>query len=152
MASEELHLDRARAESFGSVAEQYDRYRPACPDALIEDLVALRPEQVLDVGCGTGKVAVPLAKHGLSVLGVEVDDRMAEVSDVFSSVETRKYRWERTLSADEWVGLAGTFSDHQRLVPECLALLRQALQETIKSLGGSVHARGETYALLARRV
>jgi SAM-dependent methyltransferase len=79
--NEELvHTDRARAESFGSVAEQYDRYRPSYPGALIDDLVALRPGSILDVGCGTGKAAVLLAARGLSVLGVEIDARMAAVA------------------------------------------------------------------------
>ena len=75
-----LHADRARAALFGSVAQQYDRYRPTYPDALIDDLAALRPAHVLDVGCGTGKVAVALAQRGLPVLGVEPDGRMAEVA------------------------------------------------------------------------
>ncbi|MGH8960766.1 MAG: class I SAM-dependent methyltransferase [Jatrophihabitantaceae bacterium] len=75
-----MHADRARAESFGSAAQQYDRFRPSYPDALIDELVALGPAAVLDVGCGTGKVAVPLAARGLSVLGVEVDGRMAQVA------------------------------------------------------------------------
>ena len=56
----ELHHDRGRAESFGSSAERYDRYRPSYPDALIDDLARLRPATVLDVGCGTGKVSVAL--------------------------------------------------------------------------------------------
>ncbi len=34
----EPQLDCARAESFGSVAAQYDHYRLTYPDALIEDL------------------------------------------------------------------------------------------------------------------
>ena len=75
------HLERDRAESFGSVAEQYDRYRPAFPDALLDDLAAMTgPTPVLDVGCGTGKVARGLARRGLPVLGVELDPRMAEVA------------------------------------------------------------------------
>ena len=78
--SAELHLDRARAGSFGTIAGQYDRYRPAPPAALIADLAGLRPATVLDVGCGTGKAAVALAERGLSVLGVEVDERMAGVA------------------------------------------------------------------------
>ena len=78
--SDELHLDRARAGSFGSVAEQYDRFRPACPEDLIDDLAALRPARAIDVGCGTGKVAVPLARRGIPVLGIEVDERMAAVA------------------------------------------------------------------------
>lgn len=77
---EELHRDRVRAGSFGLAAEQYDRFRPTYPGTLIDDLAGLRPVRVLDVGCGTGKVAVALAERGLSVLGVELDQRMAEVA------------------------------------------------------------------------
>lgn len=72
--------NRQRAESFGSRADQYDRVRPGYPDALIDDLVALAPHDVLDVGCGTGKAAMPLAQRGIRVLGVEIDPRMAAVA------------------------------------------------------------------------
>ena len=34
------------------------------------------PSSVLDAGCGTGRVAVELARHGISVLGVDVDPAM----------------------------------------------------------------------------
>jgi SAM-dependent methyltransferase len=252
-----IHHDRVRAGSFGAVAEQYDRYRPTYPEALIDDLAATQPAKVLDVGCGTGKAAVALAKRGLSVLGVELDERMADVarshgievevaafeawdnagrafdlvtcgdawhwidpargvskaaevlkmgatiarfwtsgtltdpviaafdpiyrryapeiaqvwrpdrstpqvhassadlfaqSEAFSPVEMRTYQWKRTFSADKWVGLAATISDHQRLGPERLATLLQMLHTTIEELGGTVHSHHETYALLAHRV
>jgi SAM-dependent methyltransferase len=247
---DEPHRDRARAGSFGSVAEQYDRYRPVYPDGLIDDLAALRPAQVLDVGCGTGKAAAALVRRGLSVLGVEPDEKMAAVarghgmpievaafetwedagrqfdlltcgaawhwidpalgiakaarvlrrgrtlarfwnyevpdepaasafetvygrlapeatryvpsppshwadppgeSDTFSAVETRIYEWSRTLSADEWVGMVTTFSDHQRLGRVRLTALQLALGTAIETLGGVVHVRGGTYLRLARR-
>jgi SAM-dependent methyltransferase len=77
---DDVHTDRARAESFGSVAAQYDRYRSSYPDALIADLAGLGPGRALDVACGTGKVAVPLLACGVAVLGVEVDPKMAEVA------------------------------------------------------------------------
>lgn len=250
MAVDDLHHDRARAESFGSVAAQYDRYRPAPPGALIDDLAALRPTLVLDVGCGTGKAAVALAERGISVLGLEPDERMAEVarghgiavevatfenwdetgrrfdlltfadswhwitpaagipkaarllneggtfvrfwnayavdgpvidafdtvyrehapevaqvwrptgdrarmhgvasSGAFHSLETRTYRWERILTADEWVAATATVSDHQRLGPQRLTRLLGELHETIEHLGGTVHAHYETYLALAR--
>lgn len=76
----DIHTNRERAESFGGLAEQYDRTRPGYPDALLDDLVALGPVDALDIGCGTGKAAVPLAARGVHVLGVEIDDRMAEVA------------------------------------------------------------------------
>jgi SAM-dependent methyltransferase len=80
MTAASPHLDRERARSFGSVSELYDRFRPSPPVALIDDLVALRPVDVLDIGCGTGKVAVDLVGRGMRVLGVEVDERMADVA------------------------------------------------------------------------
>jgi SAM-dependent methyltransferase len=78
--NEDLHLDRGRAESFGSIAAEYDRYRPTYPDALISDLVELAPDRALDVACGTGRVAVALVACGIAVLGVEIDPKMAAVA------------------------------------------------------------------------
>lgn len=80
MTTSDPHLDRARAESFGTVAQQYDRYRPPHAERLIDDLAALAPARVLDIACGTGKAAVALAGRGLDVLGVETDERMAQVA------------------------------------------------------------------------
>jgi SAM-dependent methyltransferase len=75
-----VHLNRARAESFGSIASDYDRFRPSYPEKLIDDLAALRPTTVLDIGCGTGKATRLLAARVPSVLGVEVDPEMAAVA------------------------------------------------------------------------
>lgn len=75
-----MHLQRDRAESFGAVAANYDRYRPSYPAELIDEFVALRPATVLDIGCGTGKAGALLVARGLDVLGVEIDPQMAEVA------------------------------------------------------------------------
>lgn len=77
-----VHEDRARAESFGAAAERYDRSRPSYPGALIDAVLGPAPVglDVLDVGCGTGIAARLLADRGASVLGVEVDGRMADVA------------------------------------------------------------------------
>jgi SAM-dependent methyltransferase len=37
---------------------------------------AYRPASVLDAGCGTGRVAIELARHGIEVTGVDVDASM----------------------------------------------------------------------------
>ena len=37
---------------------------------------AYDPRSVLDAGCGTGRVAVELARHGIEVVGVDVDASM----------------------------------------------------------------------------
>jgi SAM-dependent methyltransferase len=79
-SNDAVHTDRARAQSFGGVADAYDEFRPSYPDALIDDLAGLHPAGVLDVGCGTGKAARQLLARGLSVLGVEVDEQMATIA------------------------------------------------------------------------
>src|SRR5687768_16023936 len=37
---------------------------------------AYAPASVLDAGCGTGRVAIELARHGIEVVGVDVDASM----------------------------------------------------------------------------
>jgi SAM-dependent methyltransferase len=75
-----LHEDRSRAESFGAVAAQYDRARPSYPPALVDTLLVPGTRTVLDVGCGTGIASVLLAERGCEVLGVEIDERMAQLA------------------------------------------------------------------------
>jgi hypothetical protein len=70
--------------------------------------------------------------------------------DGFAAEETKIHHWERTLSADEWIGMAATFSDHQRLAPQRLATLKEALHETIETLGGAVQDHGGTYVKLSK--
>jgi SAM-dependent methyltransferase len=69
---------RGVAESFGVNAERYDRARPNYPSALIARLA--KGGDVLDVGCGTGIVARQLQAAGCHVLGVDADERMAELA------------------------------------------------------------------------
>jgi SAM-dependent methyltransferase len=77
-----LHHNWDRAEAFGTVADQYDRARPDYPEALVDSLLQDRMPSplVLDVGCGTGIAARQFVARGCSVLGVEPDERMAEVA------------------------------------------------------------------------
>ena len=37
---------------------------------------SLGPDSVLDAGCGTGRVAIELASHGIAVVGVDIDPSM----------------------------------------------------------------------------
>lgn len=77
----EPHQAREIAESFGAEAERYDRTRPSYPDAMVDRIVAASPgKDVVDVGCGTGIVARQFLAAGCTVLGVEVDGKMAEVA------------------------------------------------------------------------
>ena len=69
---------------FDEDAELYDRARPAYPEPLFDELVrlaGLRPgDRALEIGPGTGKASVPLARRGLRLTGVEPGENMARVA------------------------------------------------------------------------
>src|SRR6266704_6266427 len=69
---------------FNEVPELYDRVRPAYPDELFADLVAItgmgRRSPVLEVGCGTGQATRSLAALGCSVTAVEPGAGMAALA------------------------------------------------------------------------
>ncbi len=69
---------REMAESFGADPERYDRARPRYPEAIVTAIVAASPgREVRDVGCGTWIAARQFHAAGCTVLGVDVDERMA---------------------------------------------------------------------------
>ena len=72
-----------RRELFDTVAEGYDRGRPAYPGRLISDLVDFFPRdkqsRVLEIGPGTGHLSVPLAERGFSLTAVELGPHLADV-------------------------------------------------------------------------
>jgi len=97
-----LHEDRARATSFGAQADLYHRTRPAYPAALVDELTRDGPVDVLDVGCGTGISAELFRQRGCRVLGVEVDDRMADYARSLGlAVETASF--------EEWAAAGRAF-------------------------------------------
>jgi SAM-dependent methyltransferase len=88
----------AWSQSFGARAERYERTRPRYPDALIRWIIDACPgPALLDVGCGTGIVARQLRAAGATVLGVEVDARMAQLARRHGiQVEEAPFqRWDR---------------------------------------------------------
>ena len=69
----------ARRLSFGSVADDYDRYRPAPPPQALDWLVPPGARAVLDLAAGTGLVTRGLIGRAARVVAVEPDARMRAV-------------------------------------------------------------------------
>lgn len=67
---------------FGEVAEDYDRVRPGYPEAVFDTILAdVDPDApILEIGCGTGRATVPLARRGRTVLALEPSPDMAAVA------------------------------------------------------------------------
>ena len=84
---------------FTGTADYYARYRPQYPDPLIEDVRDLAPgergEYLVDWGCGTGEVAIPLSSTFDRVTAVDNDPDMIAVA--------RRKSSEAGISNVDWV-------------------------------------------------
>ncbi len=68
-----------RAQSFGSVAPAYERFRLGYPDELVEEVLAYagRPVRTaLELGAGTGKATRVFARRGIVVTATDPDPAM----------------------------------------------------------------------------
>ena len=61
--------------SFGSVATDYDRYRPSPPPQALDWLIPPGAQAVLDLAAGTGAVTRELVGRAARVIAVEPDER-----------------------------------------------------------------------------
>lgn len=73
-----------RRASFNADAALYDNARPDYPEAVFDDMIELSGipagGTILEVGTGTGKATLPLARRGFVVLGIELGDQMAAIA------------------------------------------------------------------------
>lgn len=76
------HARERQRRTFERTAEDYDRHRPTYPDVLFTDVftyAGLTPhDRILEIGCGTGRATLPLARAGNRLLGIEPATAMAD--------------------------------------------------------------------------
>jgi SAM-dependent methyltransferase len=121
------HADRERLRrTFGTVAEQYDRARPTYPAAVYDDLAALGDVppggRVLEIGPGTGKATVELARRGYEVVAVELSPDLAAVArrnlEAFPRAEIATADFEAWESASESFDAVVAFTAFHWIDPE----------------------------------
>ena len=95
---------------FAGTAWYYARYRPGYPEAFFADIVARfhldGTGRLLDLGCGTGQLTIPLAQHVAAVIGMDPEPEMlAEAAGQAQAAHITNVTWAQGSSAD----LAGGF-------------------------------------------
>jgi SAM-dependent methyltransferase len=68
-----------RARSFGTVAEDYDRWRPGPSPAVVDWLLPATARRVVDLGAETGALSRLLVERADEVVSLDPDPRMREV-------------------------------------------------------------------------
>ena len=90
---------------FHGTAWYYARFRPAYPDALFDYLISKfelgDKSNLLDLGCGTGQMAIPLARHFRQVFAMDPDPDML--------TEGRVSATEKDIENIQWIQAS---SDH----------------------------------------
>ena len=73
--------------AYGSLAAVYDKLNAEVPYAAVADfyeaafrLAGVRPELVLDLGCGTGSMTLELARRGYDMIGLDASPDMLAVA------------------------------------------------------------------------
>ncbi len=121
---------KARAASFGRVAEIYERTRPGYAEGGVDWLVGAAAKDVLDVGAGTGKLTAQILARGHRVTAVDPSAEMiAQLHLVLPSVQTYIAPAESLPLPDasfDVVTVAQAFHwfDHARALPEIARVLR----------------------------
>src|ERR1700685_4240484 len=77
-------LARSYGKVFNEVAVEYDRNRPAYPDALVDQACEVADigagDRVLEIGCGTGQLTRSLLARGLRVTAIEPGPQLAALA------------------------------------------------------------------------
>jgi SAM-dependent methyltransferase len=116
--------------SFGSVAADYDRYRPSPPPEMLDWLIPPGAAAILDLAAGTGALTRKLIGRAARIIAVEPDERMRAVLTAgCPQAEVLAGRGEDIPLPDASVdavviSAAWHWLDHEQAVPEITRVLR----------------------------
>ncbi len=108
-------MEYAAQQLFGSAVAYYARYRAGYPQGLVDTLAAKTgldgTQRVLDIGCGTGQMTIPLARHAHAILAIDpVADMLARGREAAQAAGAGNITWLQGDSS-QIAALAGPGAD-----------------------------------------
>jgi ubiquinone/menaquinone biosynthesis C-methylase UbiE len=136
--------------NWDQTSEDYSKYRPGYPDnyfLLLQELgIGLKNQDILDIGTGTGALALPFAKQEARVTGVDISGGQIEAAKALASEKKLNVRFivakaeETGLPDNSFDVLTSSMSwgylDQKRMPEEAARLLRKNGLLLISSLNG----------------
>lgn len=106
--------------SFDRVADLYQQARPTYPEALIDQIIhygRLTGESpLLEIGAGTGKATLPLAKRGFCITGLEPGPKLAEIARqrlaAFARVTSTFEQWSAAPKDASYPAIQQAYAEH----------------------------------------
>ncbi len=78
------HIDNGNPFDWGKTSQDYQLYRPGYPKAFYEILyklgIGLKNQRILDMGTGTGELAIQFAKQGSIVTANDISEQQIETA------------------------------------------------------------------------
>lgn len=79
-----MKINRNLANSFDQMGSAYDKGRVGYPEKLIKDIITYanisEKQKILDVGCGSGQVAILFGKRGFNVTGIDISPTLLNIA------------------------------------------------------------------------
>lgn len=134
-------LGNSRDGLFAGTAWHYARYRPGYPRLLFDDLVDRfgldGTGRLLDLGCGTAQLLLPLAEHVAEAVGIDPEPEMLARS-AFRTVHRRVYEFERSWTIRQIIGyLYSTSLPLRRLLGDRRSDFEQAITTDLLDIDSS---------------
>jgi ubiquinone/menaquinone biosynthesis C-methylase UbiE len=140
----EKNIGKFDSGSYRGTYEYYSKYRPSIPSEVIDVIVkhfdVEQSDRVLDLGCGTGQVALAMEGRCGAMVCLDPDPKMLVQAKKVTKNSKIKFSWIEGCAEDleELKGKLGTF----KVATSCRAFHRMNQDQVLKDLNGLTEPDG----------
>lgn len=91
-------IDKGKIIDWGLTSEDYLNYRPGPPSSLFDKLLAhgigVEGQSIVDLGTGTGVMAIEFARNGCSVTGMDISSEQISMANLIRDWECLDVKFE----------------------------------------------------------